>query len=144
MADRRAAPRRNLSRMIIVVGGLLLAVNIFIVAGHSQRTNTEPTLPTSIEELIPKPGDLVSPQSTIGVNLDNTLSGELELNGQVIPLDQLDIRPTEGIITFSPNPGKDLTALPQGKNTLTVRYWPRTSTQEKGSAAYSWTFRVGA
>jgi hypothetical protein len=144
MADRRAAPRRNLWRTVAVVGGLVLAVNIFVIAGHSQRTNTEPTLPTTIEELIPKPGDLVSPQSTIGVDLQNTLSGELELNGQVIPLDQLSIQPTQGIITFSPGPDKDLTALPQGKNTLVVRYWPRTSTQEKGSTAYTWTFRVGA
>jgi hypothetical protein len=144
MADRRAAPRRNLWRTLVVVGGLLVAVNIFVIGGMREHPNVEPTLPTTIEELIPKPGDLISPQSTIGVNLQDTLTGELELNGQVIPLDQLFIQPTQGIIEFSPGPTKDLTALPQGKNTLVVRYWPRTSTQDKGSTAYSWTFNVGA
>jgi hypothetical protein len=144
MAEGRAARRRNPIRVLIVVGGLILAANIWIIAGVSQRTNTEPLLPTAIEELIPKPGDLVSPQSTIGVNLSNTLTGLLEFDGAVIPPDQLTTQPTEGIITFSPGPGKDLTKLPQGSHTLTVLYWPRTSTQEKGSSAYSWTFKVGA
>ena len=75
MADRRAARPRKPLRVLIVVGGLLLAVNVWIIAGVSQRTNKEPLLPTAIEELIPKPGDLVSPQSTIGVNLSNTPDG---------------------------------------------------------------------
>jgi hypothetical protein len=144
MADGRAARRRKPIRVLIVVGGLIIAANIWIIAGVSQRTNKEPQLPTSIEELIPKPFDLVSPQSTIGVNLDNSLSGELELDGSVIPLDQLTVQPTEGIITFTPGPGKDLTRLPQGVHTITVRYWPRASTQEQGSTAYSWQFKVGA
>ncbi len=144
MAHGRAARKRNPIRVLIVVGGLLLAANIWIIAGVSQRTNKEPVLPIAIEELIPKPGDLVSPQSTIGVNLSNTLSGELEFDGAIIPDDQVTKQPTEGIITFSPGPDKELTKLPQGQHTLTVVYWPRTSTQEKGSTSYSWTFKVGA
>jgi hypothetical protein len=144
MAHGRAAKKRNPIRVLIVVGGLLLAANIWIIAGVSQRTNKEPVLPLAIEELIPKPGDLVSPQSTIGVNLANTLSGALELDDKVIPQDQLSVQPTEGIITFSPGPGKDIATLPQGQHTVTVVYWPRTSTQEQGSTSYSWTFKVGA
>jgi hypothetical protein len=144
MAHGRAAKKRKPIRVLIVVGGLLLAANIWIIAGVSQRTNKEPVLPLAIEELIPKPGDLVSPQSTIGVNLSNTLSGELELDDKVIPLDQLSVQPTEGIITFSPGPGKDIATLPQGQHTVTVVYWPRTSTQDQGSTSYSWTFKVGA
>jgi hypothetical protein len=144
MPELRAARRRNPVRVLIVVGGLLLAANIWIIAGVTQRTNSEPQLPIAIEELIPKPGDLVSPQSTIGVNLSNTLTGILEFDGAVIPPDQLSTQPTEGIITFSPGPSKDLTKLPQGSHTITVVYWPRTSTQEQGSASFSWSFRVGA
>jgi hypothetical protein len=144
MPEPRAARRRNPLRVLIVVGGLLLAANILIIAGVAQRTNTEPQLPISIVELTPKPGDLVSPQSTIGVHLNNTLTGVLELDGSLIPLDQLSTQPTEGIITFSPGPTKDLTKLPQGSHTITVLYWPRTSTQEHGSSSYSWSFRVGA
>jgi hypothetical protein len=144
MPERRARRKRKPIRVLIVVGGLLLAANIWIIAGVSQRTNKEPVLPSAIEELIPKPGDLVSPESTIGVNLSNTLSGSLEFDNAVIPLDQLSVQPTQGIITFSPGPGKDITKLPQGRHTITVLYWPRTSTQEQGSQSYSWTFTVGA
>jgi hypothetical protein len=131
-------------RLLIVVGGLLIAANVWIIAGISQRTNSEPTLPSAIQELIPKPGDLVSPQSTIGVNLRDDLSGVLQFDGAEIPLDQVVEQPTVGIITFAPAPGKDLARLPQGTHTVTVVYWSRSSTREKGTTSYSWTFKVGA
>ena len=131
-------------RLLIVVGGLLIAANVWIIAGISQRTNSEPTLPSAIQELVPKPGDLVSPQSTIGVNLRDDLSGVLQFDGAEIPLDQVVEQPTVGIITYAPAPGKDLARLPQGTHTVTVVYWPRASTREKGTTSYSWTFKVGA
>ena len=131
-------------RVLIVVGGLLLAANVWIIAGVTQRTNHEPVLPSAIEELIPKPGDLVSPQSTIGVDLRNDLQGVLEFDGAEIPLDQLAVQPTQGIITFSPGPEKELTKLPQGQHTIMVVYWPRSSTREHDATSYSWSFKVGA
>lgn len=144
-ARRAARPARKPYRTLIVVGGLLLAVNVIIIAGISQRQNTEGTLPTAIEEVIPKPGDVVSPQSTIGVNLRNDLQGALEFDNAEIPLDQLQTQPTQGIIQFTPAPGKDLTKLPQGSHTITVRYWPRDQSEEKsGSSSYTWKFSVGA
>jgi hypothetical protein len=117
---------------------------VWIIAGVSQRTNREPILPSAIEELIPKPGDLVSPQSTIGVNLRDDLTGALQLDGVEIPQDQVVEQPTVGIITFKPGPDKDLGKLPQGSHTITVLYWARSSTREKGATAYSWSFKVGA
>lgn len=130
--------------MLIVVGGLLLAVNVLIIAGVSQRDNSQPLLPTAIEELIPKPGDLVSPQSTIGVNLRDDLTGVLQLDGVEIPQDQVVEQPTLGIITFKPGPDKELSKLPQGRRKITVVYWARSSTREKGATAYTWSFDVGA
>jgi len=146
MADRRAArPPRKPYRVLIVVGGLLIAANVIIIAGISQKQNTEGVLPTAIEEVTPKPGDVVSPQSTIGVNLRNDLQGALEFDGTEIPLDQLVVQPTEGIIQFTPGPDKDLRKLPQGPHTITVRYWPRNQSEEKaGSNTYTWKFSVGA
>jgi hypothetical protein len=142
MPARRA--KRNPVRVQIVVGGLFLAVNVIIIAGITQRTNSQPTVPDAIEELIPKPGDLVSPQSTIGVNLRDDLQGVLEFDGAEIPEDQVVTQATVGIITFSPGPGKDLTKLPQGSHTITVVYWPRAQKREAGTTSYSWTFKVGA
>lgn len=131
-------------RVLIVVGGLLLAANIWIIAGINQKVNTEGVLPSSIEELVPKPGDIVSPQSTIGVNLANDLTGVLEFDGARIPEDQLLVQPTQGIIQFTPGPGKDLTKLPQGQHEITVLYWPRASDEKHGTTAYTWRFKVGA
>src|SRR6476469_5168195 len=130
MADRRAARPRKPARILIVVGGLLLAVNVLIIAGVSQRDNAQPLLPSAIEELIPKPGDLVSPQSAIGVNLRDDLTGALQLDGIEIPLDQVVEQPTVGIITFKPGPDKELSKLPQGQHKITVLYWARSSTRE--------------
>ena len=131
-------------RVLLVVGGLLLAANVWIIAGVSQRTNSEPLLPNAIEELIPKPGDLVSPQSTFGVNLRDDLTGVLEFDGAEIPKDQVVEQETVGILTFSPGPQQDLTKLPQGTHTITVVYWPRASTREHGTTSYTWSFKVGA
>ena len=144
MPDRRVAQPRKPLRVLIVVGGLLLAVNIWIIAGVSQRTKPGTTLPNAIEELIPNPGALVSPQSTIGVNLRNDLAGALQFDRAEIPQDQLVEQTTQGILTFSPGPGRDLGKLPQGEHTITVVYWPRASTREKGATTYSWKFSVGA
>jgi hypothetical protein len=143
---RPAKPGGKLYRKIIVIGGLLLAVNVIVFAGLNQKANTEGVLPTAIEAsgLQPAPGDVVSPQTTIGVNLRNDLTGFLEFDGVQIPLDQLYVQPTEGIIQFTPAPGKDLTHLPQGKHTVTVVYWPRGQKQSNGSSSYTWSFTVGA
>jgi hypothetical protein len=131
-------------RVLLVVGGLLLAANVWIIAGVSQRTNSEPLLPNAIEELVPKPGDLVSPQTAIGVNLRDDLTGVLEFDGAEIPKDQVVEQETVGIITFAPGPEKDLTKLPPGSHTITVVYWPRASTREHGTTSYTWSFKVGA
>src|SRR4051794_26055801 len=144
MPDRRVAQPRKPLRVLIVVGGLLLAVNVIIIAGVNQRTKPGTTLPNAIEELIPNPGSVVSPQSTIGVNLRDDLSGALQFDGAEIPKDQLVEQPTVGILTFSPGPGKDLEKLPQDEHALTVVYWPRDSTREKGASTYTWRFKVGA
>jgi hypothetical protein len=131
-------------RVLLVVGGLLLAANVWIIAGINQKTNSQPLLPNAITELIPKPDDLVSPQSTIGVNLRDDLQGALQLDGTEIPKDQVVEQETVGIITFSPGPTKDLTKLPQGSHTITVVYWPRSTTREHGATSYTWRFKVGA
>jgi hypothetical protein len=145
MPDRRAAQPRKPMRVLIVVGGLLLAVNIVIIAGVSQRTKPATSaLPDAIEELIPNPGSLVSPQSTFGVNLRNDTTGALQFDRAEIPDDQLNVQPTEGILTFAPAPEKDLTKLPPGEHTITVVYWPRASTREADANTYTWRFKVGA
>ncbi|HEX4493984.1 MAG TPA: hypothetical protein VH914_22470 [Acidimicrobiia bacterium] len=139
-------PRKKPYRTIIVVAGLLLAVNVIIIAGISQRTNSEGTLPAAIEPngLLPKAGDVVSPESTIGVNLRNDLQGYLEFDGVPIPLDQQEIQATQGIIQFTPGGDKDLHQFPQGHHRITVVYWPRGQKESDGAGSYSWTFSVGA
>lgn len=144
MPDRRVAQPRKPLRLLIVVGGLLLAANVWIIAGISQRTNGPGALPSAIEEVFPQPGDLVSPQSTIGVNLRDDLAGALQFDGIEIPKDQVVEQETVGIITFSPGPTRELTKLPQGNHSITVIYWSRSSTREKGATSYTWQFKVGA
>ena len=147
MADPApAGPRKKTYRTVIVIAGLLVAVNVLIIAGLSQKTNTEGTLPAAIEPngLLPKPGDIISPDSTIGVNLRNDLQGYLEFDGVPIPLDQLQVQATEGIIQFTPGPKTDYTQFPRGRHRITVVYWPRGQKESDGAGSYSWTFAIGA
>ena len=128
-----------------MVGGLLLAVNVWIIAGVSQRTNSTPTLPNAIEELIPKPGDLVSPQSTIGVNLRNDLQGVLQLDGAEIPQDQVVEQPTRGHhhvrARAGQGPHQAAAGLAHAHRRLLAA---RRRREERASTSYTWSFKVGA
>jgi hypothetical protein len=61
-----------------------------------------------------------------------------------IPDDQLDIIPQLGVITFRPGPGKELSRLRTGENTVVVHYWPRTDPRPDRPPAFSWRFRAAA
>ena len=144
MAERRSERSRKQVRLLIVVGGLLLAANVFIIGGVGQRDDRVQNKPNAIEELFPETGGPVSPQISIMVNLRNDLTGALQFDHVEIPQDQVVEQPTEGILTFTPGPGKDLTKLPQGRHEITVVYWPRSSTREESATEFTWKISVGA
>jgi len=140
-------PRLN-PRTVVVVLGLLVAANLLVVAGLSQRTgHSSPGQPAAVEQLDPPAGSVIRPQATVGVDLRDDLTGVLLLDqprpGTEIPEDQLQRVPGLGIVQFRPGPGKVVRELAPGHHELTVLYWARTESRPARPASYSWSFEVG-
>ena len=83
-----AGPRaRHLpsTRAIVIGLGLLLAVNLLILAGHTGgqgQENLGPPLPAEIESLVPVPGAVIRPQEDVGADLKDTYTGVLYIDGK--------------------------------------------------------------
>jgi hypothetical protein len=156
MADGNRS--RRLGRVAIVGGGVLLAANLFILAGLGGDNSSTPVLPPEIQRLYPNTQEVIRPQETVGADLRNDLQGELRVNGVDIGRDQLTGDPSLGFVTFRPGcasvgstaAGNECAfrEFEPGTYNLTVRYWPRTKSideaQQDGEIGeYSWQVKVG-
>jgi len=145
-------PRKKLvehpGRVAIVVG--VLAIVIVLVTVGLQKSDTATRnervgFPTAVEEVTPRPGELIRQQDTITADLRDGLTGVLLIDGTEVPLDQLEIVKPLSQISFRPGPDKDLTKFEPGPHTATVLYWVGTQLQRpKKVSSYSWPFQVGA
>jgi hypothetical protein len=140
-----ARPPRDIKRTIIIVVGVVIALNLLIAGGFATRNTTStPDLPSGIAELFPPKGEVTTQQAEIGVVLQRGYSGELTLDGQPLPKDQYE--PTGlaiGEVFWRPGPGKVYLQTPPGNHTLSVNYWP--TTQGPGgpdARTFAWAFKV--
>jgi hypothetical protein len=133
-------------RVAVVVVALLLVVNLGVILLENADTSPggRQDLTADIESITPERGELVGPVSDVTVDLVDSYTGVLVINGNEIPEDQLDRVPELGIITFRPGPSKDVAKFPAGENTAEVLYWPRTKDRPDNPARFGWRFRVAA
>ncbi len=157
------AKRRGLDRSRLIIS-LLIAVAVGAsVWGFSLAQHGEQDLAikdAAVENVFPKPGNLVQPQTGIVVDLAPGYRGELVINGQLIPtydvtnantattnvnqpaLDtQFDLANNQ--LTFLPQKGATIEKLPAGNVRATVSFWKIGEAPETARSV-SWTFRVGA
>ena len=138
-------------RVAIVVGVVLIGVNVLIWAGRSQ-VNGPATVqrPDEIALLEPNESDQLLPQGEVGVQLTRSdFTGQITIDGRVIPQDQITGDPNLGQVLFDPGPGKDIREFSKGGHTAVIEWWPRTiSTAGEARAkgqfrSYTWSFNVG-
>jgi hypothetical protein len=145
-----AHPRRPLFqhpwRVLTVVVAVVVVLNLGVVILNKSDTTPQARtgLPTTIQSIQPRPGDLIRPQDTITVELDPNLTGALVLDSQEIPTNELDRLPGLGEVSFRPGPGKSLSQFAPGGHTVVVEYWPVTKPRPTNPSSYGWSFRVGA
>ena len=148
-ARARRLPSR---RTIIVALGVLAAINLLIVAGHTGgkgQDNLGVPPPVEIEALVPTPGAVIRPQEDVGADLKDTYTGALFIDDQRIPEDQTKIIPGLGQVSFRPGPNKEITALRPGHHYATIHYWPQEKGDEDAARAagavksYTWQFTAG-
>lgn len=129
---------------MIVVGGLILALNLAVVAVVNSDTNPVgvQNAPRAIQSLTPERGALIQPQDDVGVDLVDTYTGVIKIDGVEIPEDQLTRIVPLGRVSFRPGPGREFARWGPGTHTAVVVYWPQNKTR-KSSGSYAWQFKVG-
>jgi hypothetical protein len=141
----------NPVRVAIVAGIVLVGVNVLIWGGRSQ-VNGPATVqrPDEIALLQPNESDQLLPQGEVGVQLTRAdFTGQITIDGRVIPQDQITGDPNLGQLQFDPGPGKDIREFSKGGHTAVIEWWPRTiATAEAARAkgqfrSYTWSFNVG-
>jgi hypothetical protein len=136
-------------RVAVVGIGLLVAVNLAVVAARSQDTSTaSQRRPESIRAVYPAENTQIRPQEEIRVYLRDNRLGILTIGGVRIPEDQYTGNRGLGEVFFRPGAGKEFRELPEGPLEATVEYWPATQTEEEARAdravfSYTWQFTVG-
>jgi hypothetical protein len=153
-----ADPRRTkLIRAAIVLGGLLVAANLFVLAGLA-GDDAGPTLPSAIEQLFPNAQEVIRPQDTVGADLATGYQGVLYINGAQVPEDQMIGDPGLGAVTFRPGCAGVLDEqvasdclyreFDPGTYNLKVEYWPIGVSKEEAQSSgdvetHGWQIKVG-
>ena len=138
------------ARVAVVVVIAVVAVNAAIFGALAQRSGpAAKQRPPAIQDLFPQEGELQVPQAPVGADLINEYTGQLVIDGNVIPQDQITGDPTLGQVIFEPGPNKDLRELRKGAHNAVIEYWPKTvkdvdqARVKKLLSSYSWSFEVG-
>lgn len=146
MASTKTRPRlRHPWRWVLAGAVVLIVLNLGVVA--LDQSDTSPggrTLPSTIDSLIPAPGELIRLQDTVGADLRDDLTGVLVLDGVEIPEDQLERVIPLAQVTFRPGADQELERFEPGEHSLAVLYWPQGKPRPTKPGSYSWSFRAGA
>ncbi len=111
-------------RVAIIAVVLLLVVNAAIIGTRSQvrGSPTSQRLP-AILELAPQEGETIVPQAPVSVSLDAKYTGQLSIDGQLIPQDQVDLLDVGYfVISFQPSAEHDIKAFEPGPHRATIEF----------------------
>ena len=140
----------NPVRVAIVAGIVLVAVNVLIWGGRSQVNGpANVQRPAEIVTLEPNESDQLLPQGEVGAQLRAEFTGEITIDGRIIPQDQISGDPNLGEVLFDPGPDKDIREFTKGGHTAVIQWWPRTIATADAARAqrqlrsYTWSFNVG-
>jgi hypothetical protein len=158
--DRR---RRRLDpRTLLVSAGFAVGVLLVAHAFTSARTGSagQGVNNPAIDRLIPSPDDLVLRQSEVGIDLATGYTGQLIIDGQALPTQEvvaagspnpgtvdriLNVRfdRAENTLLYQPLdlPGAPIKQFDPGQHTITARFW-KLDEGEDTAHQYTWTFRA--
>jgi hypothetical protein len=147
VALRRPAHPARVALVAVVV---LIIVNLAYFGTKKEvRGTVAPERSAAILELSPQEGEDILPEQAIVVDLRVNYSGQLSIDGHLIPQDQVSISyPNLFELSFEPTAAHDIHKFSPGSHVATIEYWPRTTTYEKAKASnqlgtYTWNFKVG-
>jgi hypothetical protein len=136
---------------VLSVGAIVLIGVTALILGGTAQVNGPATVqrPAEIVALQPNESDQQLPQGEVGAQLRGGLTGQISIDGKVIPQDQVTVNASLGTIAFDPGTGKDIEEFTKGGHTAVLEWWPvRFPTAEAARAkrelrSYTWSFNVG-
>ena len=156
------AVRRKVSiEKLLVSAGLAIGVVLIVYGFATARTGRDAQgLPDEIESIAPAKGDQVLRQSTIEVDLVAGYRGVLVIDGQELPVVDLEssatVEPGQSInsdvkttkfeagnntLTYQPQEGAPIAQFATGLHEVKVIYWKIDEGRE-ASRSYTWQFEV--
>jgi hypothetical protein len=135
-------------RVAIVAAVVLVVVNLAIIGTRNEvRGTASQNLPGPIVGVDPQQGENILPQASITVALLPKYTGQLTIDRNLIPDDQLD-NPSLFEFVFQPKAGRDIARFRPGPHVATFEAWPAGKTYEEAKAGrliapYTWKFNVG-
>jgi hypothetical protein len=129
--------RRLLMALGVSVGLLLIVLGF----ASGQHGDSAITLPPEVEQVVPKPGDLVLRQSSVGIDLKSGYTGVLIIDGKEIPEDQLQIDQAQATIFFTARQGAEIESFAPGQHSVTAVYWKVTESRDQATS-FTWSFKV--
>jgi len=144
--------RRVVSSLVLAVATALLVVGLQESqdGGESLRQSR----PAGVLRVFPTEGAAALRQEPIGAQLADELTGEIEVDGQPIPVDQTKRpEPVTGTnspaplglsglnqVSFTPGPGQAITSLSPGGHVARILFWLKVGETRDQAALYTWSF----
>jgi hypothetical protein len=158
-SKRRPSRLQGLITRRRVVSSLALAIaSALLVIGFQESkdggTEVRLTRPAPVLDVFPAENASSLRQEPIGARLADEYTGEIEVDGTPIPVDQTErpvIATTESApaqrglsglnqVSFTPGPGKDIKTLAPGRHTARILFWLKVGQTRAQAQVYSWTF----
>jgi hypothetical protein len=152
------APFRYGTRFKIVAAAIVALVAVLAVVAYQMASGSsdDPVASSGgtrefVEQLVPPGDSQVLQQGTVGIDLVTGWTGELTIEGVLIPPSDLDSGEqasgdtvSSGLerITFTPGPGKVMESLPLGPACAQAVVWERAAGRANSQRTVSWCFEV--
>ena len=124
----------------LIIGILLIVAIAGIVYAFSSSRRPPEQKTSAIVNVMPPPGDLDLRQVQVGVTLAAGYTGDLFVDGNQVPEDELHRVPALYQITLEPKPGGQFNLGP-GRHCASVNYWPLASPSDTRSSP-PWCFNL--
>jgi hypothetical protein len=126
-------------RRLVITALVAVALVGVVVAFSSSRRPPNPAT-SAVIETYPPEGDLDLRQVTVGAKLAPGYTGDLFVDGQQVPEDELHREPALYTLTLQPLPDSSYKLGP-GRHCATVRYWPLAQPNDKRDSR-PWCFNL--
>ena len=133
----------SFNRRMVRFAVMLAVIGCFVGMGWAFTLNKTPEIPlrTDVEGVEPAFGAAAVPgQTPVKVDLVFGYTGEISIDQNPLPKDEVQYEKAQAILSFSPGPGKSVSRFTNGIHVAQVVYWPLANPTDR--KVFQWSFTV--